>query len=353
MTKLLATPEGWPQVLLAARWRSSRAGRRARDRHRPRRGVAPGRSRACAGPIASLGPTATIADGRARPGLRGRGGAGLPDRRRSGAPRANQPMRRALRRRQRLRRRSRRRARTIGPHGARPVGDPRGGRDRRVRDRRDRGRHRRPRRATRDGDPPARRARSSRPRRRASWATDVLGAGLRRHGRPSAPSRARTCWARRRSCSRRSRASAASPSSGRRTRRDAACSASRPSSTTSRRWPPCRGSSRNGAAAFAAIGAPRAPGTILVQVRGPDGGGIAEVPLGTPLREIVGSAGGAGSGTLKAVLVGGPTGGLLPPDLLDTPYDVRRAARRRRATSARARWSSPTSRRASSTWPGC
>ena len=32
-------------------------------------------------------------------------------------------------------------------------------------------------------------------------------------------------------------------------------------------------------------------------------------------------AGGTGGRALKAVLVGGPTGGLLPPDLLDTPYE--------------------------------
>ena len=69
---------------------------------------------------------------------------------------------------------------------------------------------------------------------------------------------------------------------------------------------------REGAAAFAAIGAKASPGTILVQLRGPEGGGIAEVPLGTPLRELVKLAGGSGTRSLKAVLVGGPTGGLLP-----------------------------------------
>ena len=77
----------------------------------------------------------------------------------------------------------------------------------------------------------------------------------------------------------------------------------------------------NGREAFAAIGAASSPGTVLVQVRGPEGGGIAEVPLGTPLRELVRLAGGTGSRELKAVLVGGPTGGILPPDLLDTPYE--------------------------------
>lgn len=79
---------------------------------------------------------------------------------------------------------------------------------------------------------------------------------------------------------------------------------------------------RHGAEAFAATGGPGAPGTILVQVRTPGGEGIAEVPLGTPLREIVGLGGHLPKGrSIKAILVGGPSGGLLPPDMLDTPYD--------------------------------
>ncbi len=78
---------------------------------------------------------------------------------------------------------------------------------------------------------------------------------------------------------------------------------------------------RNGEEAFAAIGATDSPGTILVGVRTPSGDGIAEVPLGTPLREIVALGGKLPAGrTIKAILVGGPSGGLLPPDLLDTPY---------------------------------
>jgi NADH:ubiquinone oxidoreductase subunit F (NADH-binding) len=78
----------------------------------------------------------------------------------------------------------------------------------------------------------------------------------------------------------------------------------------------------NGAAAFASIVSPAAPGTALVQVRGLEDEGVAEVPTGTPLREIVGLASGGGTGrTVKAVLVGGPSGGLLPADLLDTPYE--------------------------------
>jgi NADH:ubiquinone oxidoreductase subunit F (NADH-binding) len=77
----------------------------------------------------------------------------------------------------------------------------------------------------------------------------------------------------------------------------------------------------NGAAAYAAIGTDSAPGTTLVQltgaVRTP---GIAEVPLGTSLRQVVDTLGGGSIGTLKAALVGGPTGGFLPEAALDTAF---------------------------------
>ena len=79
---------------------------------------------------------------------------------------------------------------------------------------------------------------------------------------------------------------------------------------------------RHGDDAYAAIGAPDSPGTMLVQVRTPARDGIAEVPLGTPLRDVVALGGKLPAGrSIKAVLVGGPSGGLLPPELLDTPYD--------------------------------
>ncbi len=78
----------------------------------------------------------------------------------------------------------------------------------------------------------------------------------------------------------------------------------------------------NGAEAYASIGDPAAPGTVLVQVAGAvEEPGIAEVPIGTPLREIVELAGKMASGhRLKAVVVGGVAGGILPPRELDTPY---------------------------------
>ncbi|MBA3877556.1 MAG: NADH-quinone oxidoreductase subunit F [Anaerolinea sp.] len=85
----------------------------------------------------------------------------------------------------------------------------------------------------------------------------------------------------------------------------------------------------HGADAFAKIGAADCPGTILVQIRGAGRSGVAEVPLGTPLRQIAALAGPLGAGrSVKAVLVGGPSGGILPSDALDIPYtfDALRAA---------------------------
>jgi NADH:ubiquinone oxidoreductase subunit F (NADH-binding) len=79
---------------------------------------------------------------------------------------------------------------------------------------------------------------------------------------------------------------------------------------------------REGADAFRATGTADAPGTVLVQLRTPGKDGIAEVPLGTPLRDVLKLAGRfPADRSLQAVLIGGPSGGLLPADALDTPYD--------------------------------
>jgi NADH:ubiquinone oxidoreductase subunit F (NADH-binding) len=77
----------------------------------------------------------------------------------------------------------------------------------------------------------------------------------------------------------------------------------------------------NGPEAFAAIGSKASPGTILVSVRAPGGAGIAEVPVGTSLREIVGLVGKDATKDLKAYLVGGPSGGILPAELGDTAFE--------------------------------
>jgi NADH:ubiquinone oxidoreductase subunit F (NADH-binding) len=76
-----------------------------------------------------------------------------------------------------------------------------------------------------------------------------------------------------------------------------------------------------GPGAFAKIGTADASGTILVQVRGPEQAGVAEVPFGTTLRDIARLAGAPARGRkVKAILVGGPSGGILPADQLSAPY---------------------------------
>src|SRR6185295_9267497 len=79
----------------------------------------------------------------------------------------------------------------------------------------------------------------------------------------------------------------------------------------------------NGAEWFRSIGSTSTPGTKLVSlagaVRQP---GLYEVPLGTPLRVILDEFGGGANRELSALLVGGPSGSILPPSLLDVPFDV-------------------------------
>lgn len=78
---------------------------------------------------------------------------------------------------------------------------------------------------------------------------------------------------------------------------------------------------RHGAKKFVVVGSENASGTKLVSVYGRVAQpGLAEVALGTPLSEIVALAGG-GTGTTKAVFVGGPGGGAIAASELDTPYD--------------------------------
>jgi NADH-quinone oxidoreductase subunit F len=75
------------------------------------------------------------------------------------------------------------------------------------------------------------------------------------------------------------------------------------------------------AEAFASVGIEGSRGTKLVTVMGRVGEpGLLEVALGTPLRELVGMAGG-GTGTTKALFVGGPGGGAIDAGSLDLTYD--------------------------------
>jgi NADH:ubiquinone oxidoreductase subunit F (NADH-binding) len=78
-----------------------------------------------------------------------------------------------------------------------------------------------------------------------------------------------------------------------------------------------------GAERFAEVGATASRGTILVQISGAVAKpGVAEVPLGVTIQEIVDVAGGVpAQRRLKALLVGGPSGGILPAEAMSVVYD--------------------------------
>ena len=80
---------------------------------------------------------------------------------------------------------------------------------------------------------------------------------------------------------------------------------------------------------FASMGTEKSKGTKVFALTGHiKNGGLVEVPMGTPIREIVEDiGGGTDSGkALKAVQTGGPSGGLIPKDMLDLKvcYDALR-----------------------------
>ncbi|MEO5985710.1 MAG: NADH-ubiquinone oxidoreductase-F iron-sulfur binding region domain-containing protein [Candidatus Limnocylindria bacterium] len=73
--------------------------------------------------------------------------------------------------------------------------------------------------------------------------------------------------------------------------------------------------------AFASVGGEGSRGTKLVTIMGRVGqAGLAEVALGTPLIDLLGLAGG-GTGTTKALFVGGPGGGAIDAGSLNLPYN--------------------------------
>ena len=75
------------------------------------------------------------------------------------------------------------------------------------------------------------------------------------------------------------------------------------------------------AEAFASVGSEGNRGTKLVTIMGRVGEpGLLEVPLGTPLLDLLGMAGG-GTGTTKALFVGGPGGGAIDAGSLELAYD--------------------------------
>lgn len=80
----------------------------------------------------------------------------------------------------------------------------------------------------------------------------------------------------------------------------------------------------NGAEAFAARGYEKSKGTKVFALAGKvNRTGLAEVPMGMTLREVIFGIGGGvkGGKAFKAVQMGGPSGGCLPESLLDLPVD--------------------------------
>lgn len=87
---------------------------------------------------------------------------------------------------------------------------------------------------------------------------------------------------------------------------------------------------RRGAEWFASIGTDKSKGTKVFALAGKvKNTGLIEVPMGMPLREIVEEMGGGApdGGTIKAVQTGGPSGGCIPAEHLDTPVDYESLAK--------------------------
>ena len=87
---------------------------------------------------------------------------------------------------------------------------------------------------------------------------------------------------------------------------------------------------RKGADWFASIGTEKSKGTKVFALAGKiTNTGLIEVPMGTPLRQIVETMGGGApdGGKIKAVQTGGPSGGCIPADSLDTPVDYESLAK--------------------------
>jgi NADH:ubiquinone oxidoreductase subunit F (NADH-binding)/ferredoxin len=79
-----------------------------------------------------------------------------------------------------------------------------------------------------------------------------------------------------------------------------------------------------GAKWFSGIGVPHSTGTKIFSLVGKVNNiGLVEVPMGIPLSRIVEEIGGGvpGQEGFKAVQTGGPSGGIIPYELKDTPVD--------------------------------
>ncbi|MEW9080170.1 NADH-quinone oxidoreductase subunit NuoF [Terrisporobacter glycolicus] len=80
----------------------------------------------------------------------------------------------------------------------------------------------------------------------------------------------------------------------------------------------------NGGAAFGAMGTDKSKGTKVFALAGKiKKGGLVEVPMGLPLKEVIFGIGGGikKDKAFKAVQMGGPSGGCIPSALIETPVD--------------------------------
>lgn len=80
----------------------------------------------------------------------------------------------------------------------------------------------------------------------------------------------------------------------------------------------------NGGEAFGEMGTEKSKGTKVFALAGKvKKGGLVEVPMGLPIKDVIfGIAGGIKNDKkFKAVQMGGPSGGCIPSDLIDTPVD--------------------------------
>ncbi len=86
---------------------------------------------------------------------------------------------------------------------------------------------------------------------------------------------------------------------------------------------------KNGGSAFAAMGTEASKGTKVFALTGKiKKGGLVEIPMGKTLRDVIfGIGGGIKDGKqFKAVQMGGPSGGCIPAELLDTVIDYKALA---------------------------
>ncbi len=79
---------------------------------------------------------------------------------------------------------------------------------------------------------------------------------------------------------------------------------------------------RKGGEQFSQVGTENSTGTKLFALAGDlEYTGLVEVPMGISIHDVVYGIGGAEEGSVKAVQIGGPSGGCIPEEHFDTPVD--------------------------------